>query len=184
MLTQPEAKRLVDRILALAHATKGSDALVAVRGSRDGNTRFAVNEITTSGDVERLSIALTVQFGQRSASATTNQQDDRSIDELVGRVLRMARLAPENPEQMPLLGRQSYAPVKAAADPATAKLTPDVRAKAAAAALAAAGDAKVVIAGYVGHGNHSLALGTSEGLSAYHAWTTCGMWSGRSRAPG
>jgi len=72
MLTQPEAKRLVDRILLLVHATKGADAIVAVRGARDGNTRFAVNEITSSADVERLSISLTVQFGQRSASATTN----------------------------------------------------------------------------------------------------------------
>jgi predicted Zn-dependent protease len=175
MLTQPEAKRLVDRILVLVHATKGTDALVAVRSSRDGNTRFAVNEITTSADVERLSIALTVQFGQRSASATTNQQDDRSIDDLVGRVLRMARLAPDNPEQMPLLGRQSYPAVKNAADPATAKLTPDVRARAAGAAIAAADAAKLAMAGFVSHGSHSLALGTSEGLSAYHAWTSCGM---------
>jgi len=175
MLTQPDARRLIDRITALVRATKGAEAIVAVRGSREGNTRFAVNEITSSGDVDRLAITLTVQLGQRSASATTNQQDDRSIDDLVGGALRMARLAPENPEQMPLLGRQSYAPVKAAADPATAKLTPDVRAKAAGAALSAAAGAKVVIAGFVGHGNHSLALGTSEGLSAYHAWTTCGM---------
>ena len=175
MLTQPEARRLIDRITALVRATKGAEAMVAVRGSREGNTRFAVNEITSSGDVDRLAITLTVQLGQRSASATTNQQDDRSIDDLVGGALRMARLAPENPEQMPLLGRQSYTPAKAAADPATAKLTPDVRAKAAAAALTAAGDAKVVIAGFVGHGNHGLALGTTEGLSAYHAWTTCGF---------
>jgi len=175
MLTQPEAKRLVDRITTLVRATKGAEAAVAVRGSREGNTRFAVNEISSSADVDRLSITLTVQLGQRSASATTNQQDDRSIDDLVGGALRMARLAPENPEQMPLLGRQSYIAAKGAADPATAKLTPDVRAKAAGAALTAGDAAKVVIAGFVGHGSHSLTLGTSEGLSAYHAWTTCGF---------
>jgi predicted Zn-dependent protease len=175
MLTQPEAKRLVDRILLLVHATKGADAIVSVRSARDGNTRFAVNEITSSADVERLSITLTVQFGQRSASATTNQQDDRSIDDLVGRVLRMARLSPENPEQMPPLGRQSYLAVRSASDPATAKLTPDARAKAAGAAIAAADAAKVAIAGFVEHGNQSLTLATSEGLSAYHAWTSCGL---------
>jgi predicted Zn-dependent protease len=175
MLTQPETKRLVDRVLAIAHATKGADALVAVRSSRDGNTRFAVNELSTSGDVERLSIALTIQFGQRSASAVINQQDDRSIDDLVGRVVRMARLAPESPEQLPPLGHQSYVAAKAAADLATAKLTPDVRAKAAGAAIAAADAAKLQMAGFVSNGNHSLAIGTSAGLWAYHAWTSCGM---------
>jgi predicted Zn-dependent protease len=175
MLTQPQARRLIDRILTLAHATKDTSAIVSVRSANEGNTRFARNEISTSGDVERLSITLTVQFGQRSASATTNQEDDRSIDDLVGRVLGMARIAPENPEQMPLLGRQRYAAARNAADPATTKLTPDVRAKAAGAAIAAADAAKVEMAGFVRHGSQSLALGTSEGLSAYHAWTSCGL---------
>jgi predicted Zn-dependent protease len=178
MQSQPETRRLLDRIIELVRATKGADALVSVRSSRDGNTRFAVNEITSSGDVDRLTITLTVQLGQRSASATTNQIDDRSIDDLVGSTLRMARLSPENPEQMPPLGRQSYLAVKTAADPATAKLTPDVRAKAVSAALAAAeapGAGKVTIAGFVSHGHHSLALATSEGLAAYHTWTSAGF---------
>lgn len=175
MLTPPEAHRLVDRLITLVRATKGADALVTLRSSREGNTRFAVNEISTSGDVERLSIALTVQLGQRSATAVTNQQDDRSIDDLVGRTLRMARLAPENPEDMPPLGQQHYAPAKNAADPATAKLAPDVRAKAVGAALAAGEAGKVVMAGFVNHASHSLAIGTSAGLWAYHTWTSCGM---------
>src|SRR6185369_6294469 len=64
---------------------------------------------------------------------------------------------------------------RTAADPATAKLTPDVRARAASAAIAAADAAKVGMAGFVHHASHGLALGTSEGLSAYHAWTTCGL---------
>ena len=175
MLTQPEARRLVDRILTLVKATKGADALVSVRSSRDGNTRFAVNEISTSGDVDRVSVTLTVQIGQRSASSTTNQQDDHSIEDLVGRTLRMAKLAPENPEQMPVLGRQNYVAAKNASDPATARLTPEGRARAAAAAITAADSAKVGMAGFVTHGQHSLALGSSEGVSAFHTWTTCGM---------
>jgi predicted Zn-dependent protease len=175
MLSQPEARRLIDRLIALVRATKGADALVTVRSSREGNTRFAVSEISTSGDVERLSIALTVQLGQRSATAVTNQQDDRTIDDLVGRTLRMARLAPENPEDLPPLGHQSYTPAKNAADPATVKLTPDVRAKAVGAALAAGQAGNVAMAGFVSHANHSLAIGTSAGLTAYHVWTSCGM---------
>jgi predicted Zn-dependent protease len=76
---------------------------------------------------------------------------------------------------MPVLGRQSYTPAKTAVDPATVKLTPDVRAKAAAAAITAGDAAKLGMAGFVRHAGESLALGTTAGLAAYHAWTTCEM---------
>jgi len=173
MLTQPESRRLQDRVLALVRSTKGAEATVAVNSRREGNTRFALNEISTSGDVERLSVELTVQFGQRSASATINQLDDRSIDELVGRVVRMARLAPENPEQMPVLGRQSYLASRAPIDGGTAKLAPTERAKAIGAAIGAGDAAKLQIAGFFTHGSHALALASTSGLSAFHAWTRC-----------
>jgi predicted Zn-dependent protease len=175
MLTQADANRLIERVLTLVRATKGAEAQVSISSVREGNTRFAVNEASTSGDVERRQVSLTVQLGQRSSSAVTNQHDDRSIEELVGRTLRMARLAPENPEEMPPLGRQTYTPAKGAVDAATAKLTPDMRAKAVAAAIAAADAGKTTIAGLVRHASHGLALGTTAGLSAYHAWTTCSM---------
>src|SRR6185295_9394732 len=154
--TQPEARRIIDRILVLVRATRGAEALVAVRSERDGNTRFAVNEISTSGDTERLSIALTVQLGQRAATAVVNQLDDRAMEDLVGRAIAMARLAPENQEQMPPLGRQTYVAARNAADAATARLTPEVRAKAVRAAIEAADAAKVSIAGFVRHGSDSL----------------------------
>jgi predicted Zn-dependent protease len=175
MLTQQESRRIVERILTLVRANKGAEAVVAVRSERDGNTRFAVNEISSSGDIERLTIALSVQIGQRSAVAIGNQQDDASIEDLVRRALVMARLAPENPEQMPPLGRQTYTAAKNASDPATAKLTPEGRAKAVKIAIGAADAAKVSIAGFVRHGSDSLLIGNSQGLSAYHTWTSCGM---------
>jgi predicted Zn-dependent protease len=175
MQTQADAKRLVDRVLTLARATKGAEAIVSVSSNRAGNTRFAVSEITSSADVERLTISLTVQLGQRAATATTNQRDDRALGELVDRVVRMARLAPENPEQMPPLGRQTYLPMKNAIDGPTSRLTPDVRAQAAGAAIAAGDAAKCGIAGFVSHGYESEALGTSAGLAAYHAWTSSGF---------
>jgi len=175
MLTQQDARRLVDRVIALVRASRGAEALVAIRSERDGNTRFAVNEISTSGDIERLSVALTVQLGQRAATAVVNQIDDRAIEDLVTRAIAMAKLAPENPEQMPPLGRQNYVAAKNASDPATAKLTPEVRAKAVRAAIAAAEAAKVSIAGLVRHGIDALTVGTTQGLSAFHTWTSCGM---------
>ena len=157
-------KPIVDRVLK--RVPKGAEAMVSVRNDRRGNTRFARSEITSSADVERLTLSVAVQFGKRSASATTNQTDDHSLDEVVSRAARMAKLAPENPEAMPALGKQTY--VKAhASDAATAKLTAATRAKAAGAAIAAGDAAKLVIAGFYEHASTQRALATSAGL-----WTT------------
>jgi hypothetical protein len=53
MLNELKARQLLERATALIRATKGADGIVALAGSQTGNTRFAVNEITSSGDVGR-----------------------------------------------------------------------------------------------------------------------------------
>jgi predicted Zn-dependent protease len=162
-------KPIIDRVLK--RAPKGAESIVSMRIDRRGNTRFARSEITSSADVERLTLSVTVQFGKRSATATTNQTDDHSIDEAIARAARMAKLAPENPEAMPALGKQTYVKAKAS-DGATAKLTAATRAKAAGAAIAAGDAAKLVIAGYYEHASTQRALATSAGLWATHDSTS------------
>ncbi len=173
MLSETELQRLLDRVLVLVRATKGAEATASAFASQTGNTRFALNAVTTSGNVARLAISLTVHFGQRSASATTNQLDDRSIDDLVSRVMRMARLAPEMPEAMPPLAQQYYLPIPGAVDAATARFDPAARAKAVAAAIAAADAAKVSIAGFYTHASSTHSIATTAGLHAHHEWTWC-----------
>jgi predicted Zn-dependent protease len=170
-----QRKRLIDRVLMLATSTKGHEAVISLGESQSGNTRFAVNEITTSGEIQRLNLAVTVQIGKRSAFATTNQLDDRSIDDVVSRARRMAQLAPEDPETMPLLGKQTYIAVPKATDPATVAAAPDVRAKAASVAIAAAKAAKVAIAGFYEHSVQASALANSAGLYADHTVTTASL---------
>jgi predicted Zn-dependent protease len=162
-------KPIVDRVLR--RVPKGADATVALRSDRRGNTRFARSEITSSADVERFTLSVTVQFGKRSATAQTNQVDDQSIEEVVSRAARMAKLAPENVEAMPALGKQTYMKAKAS-DPATAKLTPAQRAKAVGTAIAAGDAAKLAIAGYYQHAATQVARATSAGLWATHDHTS------------
>ncbi len=175
MQTESQTRRLLDRVIMLASSGKGTKATATLRGTDGGNTRFAVNEITSSSDVERLTLAVTVQFGQRSATAVTNQLDDRSIDDVVGRAARMARLAPENSEAMPPLARQTYIAVKGARDGKTIELSPKERAKAVGSVIAAGDAAKVQIAGFYEHASEMMALASSEGLWAFHAWSSCGL---------
>ncbi len=174
-MTEAQAQRLLERVMVLAGNARGTEAIASLSHSRGGNSRFAVNEITSSSEVESLSLAVTIHVGKRSATATTNQLDDRSIDDVVGRAQRMARLAPENPEAMPTLGKQTYQAVPKASDPATASFTPASRAKAIDTMLSTAKSANVTIAGFYEHGLHLRALATSAGLSAAHAWTQASL---------
>ncbi len=173
MLTVPRARHLLERVLALVGTTKGVDAIAAVRSERAGNTRFARNEITSSGDVERVTLSVTAQLGKRSATASTNQLDDRALDDVVARVLHMVKLAPENPEAMPPVGHQTYVKVPPASDAATVKLTPDARAKAIGAAIKAGDAAGVEIAGFLEHDTSLIARASSAGLWAVHEATSC-----------
>lgn len=169
MITESKARQLAERVLGLVGK---ADATVSIRSERAGNTRFAQNEITSSADVERLTVGVTVQLGQRVASASTNQLDDRSIVDTVARAVRMARLAPENPEALPPLGKQSYITAHAT-DAATAALTPVARAKAVGAAIAAGTAQQLVIAGFYEHAAFALSRATTAGLWAHHEATEC-----------
>ncbi len=166
-----DAKRITDRILGLA---KDGDVSVSLAVSRSGSTRFAVNQITSSSGVERTDVAVTVQYGLRAATASTNQTGDRALADVVARAQRMARLAPENPEAMPTLGAQHYIAAKGAEDPATIALEPALRAKAAAAAIAT-GTTGVTIAGFYEHAATTTTLATSHGLFAQHRATSCSL---------
>ena len=175
MLDATQSRQLLAKVVAIASKTPGAEAVVSLRGGRTGNTRFAVNEITSSADVETQDLSVTIKLGKRSASASTNQLDDRSLAEVVARAVQMAKLSPENPEAMPPLGRQAYKQVKGARDAATAKLGAEPRAKAAGASIALAATSKVTIAGYYENADRTRALASTAGLSAFHAWTSAGM---------
>lgn len=174
MLNEAQARRILERVNRLVRARKG-EGIGVLSTWRRGNARFAVNEITSSADVDGTQLAVTAQFGQRSSTATTNQLDDRAIEAVVARAVSMAKISPENPEELPPLGRQAYLPVKNARDAGTVALSPEARAKSVAAALAAASSgaaARIAIAGFYQHANTMWAVSTTQGAWAHHAFTT------------
>jgi predicted Zn-dependent protease len=174
VIEEAQARGLLAKVIALGKKT-GGEISASLSSSHAGNTRFAVNEITSSGDIESQNLSVTVKLGKRSASANTNQLDDKSLADVVARAARMAKLSPENPEALPPLGKQTYKATKGARDAATAKLGPESRAKAAGDAIGLATSSKVTIAGFYDHATRSRALASSLGLSAYHAWTSAGF---------
>ena len=172
MIREGQARTLTERVLALVEATRGAQGLISLESYQNGHTRFARSEITSSGDVERLTLSVQVQLGKRAATATTNQLDDRAIDDVVARAVRMARLSPENPEAMPPLPPQRYV-VAPAPDAATIKLGATARARAAAAAIAAADAGRVELAGFYQHAHGFVARASTRGLWAVNEATWC-----------
>ena len=92
MLTEQEAKKLLDKILAYS---KADEVSVTINGSRVGNIRYARNTVSTNGETDNLTFSVTSVFGKRSGTATGNEFDDAALERTVRRSEEVARLAPE-----------------------------------------------------------------------------------------
>ena len=168
-LTREEAKALADRVLAFARA---DETRVNIASGWAGNTRFAGNEITTSGGITNTSVTVTSTIGRRRASSETNILDDASLRRTVEFAESLARLSPENPELVPELGAQDYATVNGYFE-STAGLDPEKRAAATRRAIDAAeaaggAGANIFVAGFLQAHAGASAVATSRGLFAYH----------------
>jgi predicted Zn-dependent protease len=160
---------------ALKLRPAGADVIVRVSATEKGHTRFARSEVTSTGDVDDVNVNVTVAFGKKVASADANQTDAASLRTLVDRAARLARVSPENPEHMPLLGPQKYGTAAAAFDAATAKLDAPGRAAAVKACLAALPGNDITGAGFYEHSTTSRVLASSSGLRGAHAATALSL---------
>ncbi|BBM01184.1 TldD/PmbA family protein [Microbulbifer sp. GL-2] len=168
ILSRSEAKRILDKVLKYSRADEASAQLA---GSETGNIRYARNSVSTSGIVNDIELAVEARFGKKSGVATINEFSDASLEKVMRRAEELAKLSPENPEAMPMLGAQKYVSVDGFAK-STADITPDQRAKAAADSIIAAKEKKVVAAGYLEDERAFAAVATSKGLFGYHASTS------------
>src|SRR5262245_25191782 len=109
---------------------------------------------------------MTAKVGKRSGTWTTSEFGDESLQRAARNAEEIARLSPENPEAMPLLGAQTYRDVQTYFDDA-AGATPDWRAGAVKAALDAAAEKKVDAAGFVETSAQIQAVATSKGQFGY-----------------
>jgi predicted Zn-dependent protease len=167
ILSESEARALCERILSQMTAD-GAD--VALRAEESGNARFAGNGITTSADTVDTVATLTARFGLRRASVSFNALDGPGITDAARRAERLAEIAPEDPEQMPLLGPQAYEPTAAFFE-STAGLDPETRAAAVAAVTERAVADGLDATGFIEHAAQSVAIANTKGLFAYHRST-------------
>ncbi|MFK3739594.1 TldD/PmbA family protein [Massilia sp. TN1-12] len=160
ILTKEQTKRICDRVLSYS---KADECIVGVSGSRNGNIRFARNAVSTAGLAEDTTVSVQVAFGNRQGTASINEFDDKSLEKVVRRAEDLARLAPENPEFMPTVGKQDYKP-SATFNAKTAAIDPEYRAQAAAYAIEACRKNKLVAAGFFTDGTSFSSVANSKGV--------------------
>ncbi|MCW3090266.1 MAG: TldE/PmbA family protein Actinobacterial subgroup [Ferruginibacter sp.] len=167
IFSKEEAQALLKKVIAFS---KADECEAAFSGSEGGNIRYARNAISTSGDVSILTLAVSSTFGKKTGTATINEFDDNSLQKVVKRSEELALLAPENPEYMPLLGPQTYKE-SVTYSPATAAITPDIRAEAVANSIRVAEEAKLEAAGFLENTTSFNSIINSKGLFAYNKGT-------------
>lgn len=167
IMTRDDARAILEKVVAFSEAD-GCEANLT--GSVEGNIRYARNSVSTAGETRNVDLAVQCNFGQRVGTATINEFDDESLAKVVARAEETARLAPESPEFMPVLGPQKYDEGRAFAEK-TAAIKPTYRAEAAAASIGPAKKNGATAAGFLNDSASFSAMMNSEGLFAYHTET-------------
>ena len=170
-LSREQSEAIARQVLAFATA---DETRVSISSGMTGNTRFAVNQISTAGDSYDNVVVVSSSFGKRSANAVTNKLDAASLKAVVERAEALARLAPEDPEAMPALGPQQYAATPGWSD-ATASMSPEARAAAVVAVTEQAKAAGLVSTGYLEINAGAFAVANNKGMFAYRRQTGSAM---------
>ena len=166
-LNQEQAKRIADRVIGFS---KADECSVSIEGNRTGNIRFARNSVSTAGLTEDMQLAVRVAFGKRTGTAVINEFDDKSLEKAVRRAEELARLAPENPEFVPAVGKQEYRGTQTFV-PGTAAIDPDYRAEVAAASIGQARAKKLVTAGFFTDSTRFACIANSNGVFGFQEFT-------------
>ena len=168
IMTREEMKATLERVTGLSRAKRCSARLTS---RWNGNTRFAANDISTGGSIENGELSVQSWHGNRHASVTTNDLSNAGLERAVRRAEALARVAPPDPEDMPLLGAQEYRPVDGYID-TTARITAKDMAEAALSALEVTRKSDDLGAsGFLAIDATAVGVMNTAGLFAYHPST-------------
>jgi predicted Zn-dependent protease len=162
--SEDDCRALLKKALSYS---KADECEVSFSGSDSGNVRYARNTASTSGSVGQTSMQISSAFGKKLGIVTLNEYDDASIEKGIRASETLANFAPENPEYVPFLGPQTYAPPSKSFFDNTAAITPKFRSDKVAESLQTAKDNKLTAAGVLQNSASFSAMMNSHGLFAY-----------------
>jgi predicted Zn-dependent protease len=107
--TKDDAKKLSGKVLSFS---KAPECEVVLLETSLAHTRFAANEITTSGTARDLSVSITSRGDGRSGNVRVNDLDDDALRKAVALSEELMRAATPDPEFVPGLPPQEYPDVR------------------------------------------------------------------------
>ncbi|MEP6990277.1 MAG: TldD/PmbA family protein [bacterium] len=161
ILSRADAEDIAKRALKNSPA---DETRVSINSGARADTRFALNQVTTSGENRDTSVTITALVNGRAASVTTNRLDEASLAAAAREAADIAKLVPPNPERMPELGAQEYPPAKSRI---ISLPSPAERAQAAKKVTEQARAAGLIATGFIECRAGASALANSKGLFAY-----------------
>src|SRR5512147_900200 len=91
LLSRTEMFDVIDRCVKLS---KADEIEINLNSSVQGNTRFAANQLSTSGAANDVQLVVYSAYGPKHAIVTTNDLSDESLRRAVSESEALARLAP------------------------------------------------------------------------------------------
>jgi predicted Zn-dependent protease len=168
LISEDEALSLIDQVIQQSEA---EEVEVSLSNSEETLSRYSENQITQNVSSTGFKLSVTSYFGQRSATTSTTELDRDAITETVRRSEDLARIAPADPEWVPLLDPQTYDNRIPAFDEATANLSPLARGELIQTVCQRCTEAKVEGSGTLSTDVELFAIGNSNGLRACNRLT-------------
>jgi predicted Zn-dependent protease len=165
--TEKECRRIAERALGFA---PGDEAAVSLAFGQTSNTRFANNEITTSGASQPLTVVVTVTRDARTGRVTLNEITDAALEKAMKRAAELAAVLPPDPEYVGPIPRQSYLAI-AAFDEPTARFGAPDRIPGVRAVIEPAAEQGLNASGFFTNGASVLCIANRAGNFGYHRAT-------------
>jgi predicted Zn-dependent protease len=167
--TEAECRRIAERALGYA---RSPDASVSLAYAHAGNTRFANNEITTSGATESVAAVVTATRDGRTGRVSLNETTPAALERAMRRAEELAGLLPPDPEYVGPLEKQDYLQI-AAWDDATARLDAAARLPGIRAVVEPAAKESFNASGFFIHTGRVQCIANKAGNFGWHRSTDC-----------
>ncbi|MGZ3441700.1 MAG: metallopeptidase TldD-related protein [Polyangia bacterium] len=156
-------------VKAAYEAVTADDVRVTIDASDRAFLRYAVNEVTTSGQITDAETEVTCAVGAKHASVTIHGVRAADVAAAARRALELARVAPDDPEFVPSPGPATMKPVMVGWSEAL--VSPDDRAALVADGIAEAKKQQLVSYGFVEHSRQTTVTATRAGFFGIHHQT-------------
>jgi len=163
ILSEDQALSLLEKVVK---QSESEAVFVSLSTGEESLSRFSENQISQNISKTVFSLNITSYFGNKSASAAVTEFDEDAIAQTIKRSQELARIAPADPEWMPLLPPQTYDLPAPAFDEATAAISPLARAELVRQACAIASGEGAEASGTLSAEASLYAIASSTGLRA------------------